>query len=311
MPRKRPEGPPEPATPPRAAAGIDSPADSEGSTRANDTGDGLAQAAEAAQQDQQQGMGAASRADTQSKDTEHGPLAQADAPAGQQGMGNVADLPAGGEAASQANPPTHVSLTVTKRLQKDGRWKSLGLEDLRNSMMRECRKKGMDKEAAQLWTYSELDRLYPPEILIDPKAQPTALLKNGSTQQESGQGLAANSPPATSEGGRVQGLGDLPPAWPELPANASLAAEVAWVQAERLRIVEERNGGGMVVRLERARSPAPSMAALAWLETSIRIYAKWVEVAAKASGAGQDEQDQARAERLALDEVRALLAEMQ
>ena len=66
----------------------------------------------------------------------------------------------------------------------------------------------------------------------------------------------------------------------------------------------------MVVHLERARSPAPSMAALAWLETSIRSYAKWVEVASKCSGAEDLGADVLKREKARIEDVRAVLAEM-
>jgi hypothetical protein len=62
--------------------------------------------------------------------------------------------------------------------------------------------------------------------------------------------------------------------------------------------------------LERAHEPAPSRAAIGWLETSIRSYAKYVEVAAKATATAQDEQEQVRRERMQIEEIRALLAEM-
>ena len=52
-------------------------------------------------------------------------------------------------------------LTVTQRLQREGWWKDI--EPERNEMMRLARKRGMSKDDAQQWTYSELDRLYPPE----------------------------------------------------------------------------------------------------------------------------------------------------
>ena len=57
-------------------------------------------------------------------------------------------------------------------------------------------------------------------------------------------------------------------------------------------------------------SHAPSWAALGWLETSIRSYAKYVDVAAKVSGGGDDESEVMRRERKSIDEVRALLDEM-
>ena len=51
-------------------------------------------------------------------------------------------------------------LSVTKRLQRDGRWPEV--EPVRDRLIKECRKKGMSKPDAQAWTYSELERLYPP-----------------------------------------------------------------------------------------------------------------------------------------------------
>ena len=105
-------------------------------------------------------------------------------------------------------------------------------------------------------------------------------------------------------------LGEIPPGWPELPDNASLQAEIGWVQAQRLQVAEQKPSGGIVVHLDRARTPAPSWAALGWLETSIRSYAKFVDVAARATASVQDEADNVRRERMALDEIKALLAEM-
>ena len=90
----------------------------------------------------------------------------------------------------------------------------------------------------------------------------------------------------------------------------SLSAEIGWVQANRLRIVEEKPGHATVVRLDQALSPAPSWAALGWLETSIRSYAKFVDVAAKASSADDVEASVMRRERMAIEDVRRLLDEM-
>jgi hypothetical protein len=69
-------------------------------------------------------------------------------------------------------------------------------------------------------------------------------------------------------------------------------------------------GDRAIVDLSKAMSPAPSWAALGWLETSIRAYAKFVDVAAKASASVEDERDMVRRERLAIDEIRSLLTEM-
>ena len=89
----------------------------------------------------------------------------------------------------------------------------------------------MSKPDAQAWTYSELDRLYPP-----PETERTA----GSDYHL-----------GSAVGGNVTGLSDIPASWGELPANASLQAEVSWVQANRLRCVRETSDC-VVVDLSRA-----------------------------------------------------------
>ncbi|WP_146371150.1 hypothetical protein [Symmachiella macrocystis] len=51
-------------------------------------------------------------------------------------------------------------LTVTRRLQCEGRWKDI--ESERDEMMRLSKKRIPDKFERQLWVYGELDRMYPP-----------------------------------------------------------------------------------------------------------------------------------------------------
>ena len=102
----------------------------------------------------------------------------------------------------------------------------------------------------------------------------------------------------------------IPKGWPDLPSNVSLSMEIAWVQSERLRVVKDGPGSSVKVDLSKARSPAPSMAALSWLETSIRSYAKFIEVASKTASQANDEAEFVRKERMAIAEIDALLAEM-
>ncbi len=191
-------------------------------------------------------------------------------------------------AATAFQAPEVDPLSVTKRLQRDGRW--VEVEPIRNRLIKECRQQGMSKPDAQAWTYSELNRLYPPL-----EAEWTA----GSDYHL-----------GSAEGGNVTGLSDIPASWGELPANASLQAEVSWVQANRLWVVEEKPNGATVVHLHLARMPAPSWSALGWLETSIRAYAKFVDVAAKATSVQDNEQAEIRREIQSIAEVRRILAEM-
>ena len=103
----------------------------------------------------------------------------------------------------------------------------------------------------------------------------------------------------------VPGLGEIPEAWPMLPSNARLQAEISWVSANRLRVSD-----GTGVDLSRALSPAPSYSALSWLETSILFPSKFADISVKATQNQEDEKEHVRREKLAIDEIRALLAEM-
>lgn len=122
--------------------------------------------------------------------------------------------------------------------------------------------------------------------------------------------VPANGDPAPEpSSGQVVGLATLPAEWPQLPPNASLAAEVSWVQSSRLDVVQQVPGGYRV-DLSRADRPAPSKGALSWLETSILFPSKFADVSVKAAQGATDEQEEVRRERIAIEEVRALLAEM-
>lgn len=182
---------------------------------------------------------------------------------------------------------------VFTRLRLEGRWRDI--EPVRDEMMREARKSGLSKEDCWAWVYTELNRLYPP-------IEPIGTVRDTQCQP------AAQT--VASETGRVQGLSDIPAEWGQLPDNASLAAEIGWVQAQRLRIVEDKPTGATVVHLDRAGSPAPSWAALGWLETSIRSYAKYVDVVAKSLSQADDEQAHVKRERMRIDEIKQLLDEM-
>jgi len=113
----------------------------------------------------------------------------------------------------------------------------------------------------------------------------------------------------TDDRAEVSGVYLVPEAWPPLSDNASLQAELGWVQAQRLRIVETK-GNVTTVHLEKASTPAPSWAALSWLETSIRSYAKYIDIVSRVLTGQQDEAEAMRRDRMQVDEIRALLRQM-
>ncbi len=195
-------------------------------------------------------------------------------------------------------------LTVTQRLQREGRWYGQ-IELERDEMMKLAKGQFPDKRERQQWVYGELDRMYPP--LKKQTSMSTDEKTSHFTAVVAGEKSSHSSKP---DDGPIQGLAAIPEAWPDLRANASLSAEIGWVQANRLPIVEERTGTATRVDLAAALHPAPSWSALGWLETSIRSYAKFVDVAAKATGAADDEASVLRRERMAIDEMRAVMDEM-
>lgn len=164
---------------------------------------------------------------------------------------------------------------------------------------RQGRAAGMSRKESVAYATREVEKLHPspadlpplPPVVFEPPAvvDPPAVSEQPLSATESG----------------LAGLGDLPAAWPVLPSNASLQAEVSWVQANRIRVKPT----GSAVDLSLALSPAPSYAALSWLETSILYPAKFADVCVKAAQDQQDDQQDVKRERLALVEVQGLLVE--
>lgn len=171
--------------------------------------------------------------------------------------------------------------------------------------------KGQGTGTAYEWATREVELLFPPKE-PEPEAEPEVTEEPESVAVEpefiaipEGVFPASFSPtPIPSDQG-VPGLGTIPESWGQLPANASLQSEIAWVSANRLRV---RDGNG--VDLSRALSPAPSYSALSWLETSILFPSKFADISVKATQNQEDEAQHVRREKLAIDEIRALLAEM-
>ncbi len=168
-------------------------------------------------------------------------------------------------------------IELTERLRAEGRW--VEASNFKETVRADLRAKGMGRQEAVEASWEAMAEAYPPLPVVEATAEPASI------------------------SGRVQGLGDIPASWGTLPANASLQSELNWVQANRLLIVEETPSGATRVHLDRARSPAPSQAALGWLETSIRTYAKYVDVLARSLKDEVDEVENVRRERMQLDEI--------
>ena len=236
---------------------------------------------------------------------------QIDSTQGDSEAGDSPPAPAGesqpGSDSAREETAAEVRSRVWGRLGREKRdLQQLGRQ--RDEMMKLAKKSIKDREERLKWVYSEFDRLYPP--LGGADEGKTHIGQLGVTMSPPPVQKPPENAHSGSDDGQIQGLSTLPDGWPDLPANDSLAAEVGWVQAKRLRIVEERPGKATLVHLDRAMSAAPSWAALGWLETSIRSYAKFVDVAAKVTASSDDEGTVMKRERMAIEEMRGLLGEM-
>ena len=178
-------------------------------------------------------------------------------------------------------------IELTERLRREGNWSEAS--KFKDDALRDFRSKGMKRDEASEAAWDAMEQAFPPIVTV---------AATGDTGAEE------------TTDTRVQGLSEIPADWSPLPGNAALQAEIAWCQANRLSVVEERSRGMVVVHLDRARTPAPSWAALGWLETSIRAYSKYIDVVAKALKDEENEQVMVKREKMAIDEVRGILAEM-
>ena len=173
-------------------------------------------------------------------------------------------------------------IALTERLRREGRWDAAS--KFKDDALRDFRAKGMKRDEASDAAWEAMEQAFPPTAAV---ASTTDIRAEEAIDT------------------RVQGLSEIPAGWPQLPANAALASEIAWVSANRLRV---RDGIG--VDLSRALSPAPSYAALSWLETSILFPSKFADISVKATAQQDDEREHVRREKMAIEEIRALLAEM-
>lgn len=163
--------------------------------------------------------------------------------------------------------------------------------------------RGQGPGTAYVWATQQAEREFPPPVTVevDLPAEESNVPNVGTIEPPS---IPVVSAPVSDDQG-VSGLSDLPPSWPELPANAQLQIEIAWVTANRLRV---RDGTG--VNLSKALSPAPSYSALSWLETSILFPAKFADISVRATASQDDEREFIKREKMAIEEIRSILSEM-
>lgn len=225
---------------------------------------------------------------------------------------NTGEAAMGGIASAVAETATEYAITLPLSLPRaharDGETRRQCWERLRS----EARTAGMKRRDAISYAGKMVEQVWvppEPEVIEEPEPEEPEAALAGEPFIPLPEGVFPDAPAmlestSAPEDG-VSGLGDLPEAWGELPANASLQAEISWVSANRLRV---RDGNG--VNLSRALSPAPSYSALSWLETSILFPSKFADISVKATANQDDEKEMVRREKMAIEEIRGLLAEM-
>jgi hypothetical protein len=230
---------------------------------------------------------------------------QSDTIAGAEGVGDVPPQPS--SAGLLSGEPQPVILTFSR----EGETRAACWERIRKEARLAGLPRGQGPGTAYEFATREVERLFPPKVKPIPEipVEPEIDLST-KVDIEPAPTIVDVEPAPTKvdsepDSNEVSGLGDLPESWGTLPANASMQVEIAWVNANRLRV---RSGSG--VDLSRALSPAPSYSALSWLETSILFPSKFADISVKATAGQEDEREHVRREKLAIEEIRSLLAEM-
>lgn len=215
-------------------------------------------------------------------------------------------------AASTGGVPGPELLESASRAKLPGEKRHEYWERMRKSARLAGLPRGQLPGSAYVWATLQADREFPPpapviveELPADPEPAPTIVDKTEPPPVEAIAPTIVDIQPAEPADLGVAGLGDIPESWPELPANAQLQVEIAWVSANRLKV---RSGKG--VDLARALSPAPSYSALSWLETSILFPSKFADISVKATSQQDDEKEHIKRERMSIEEIRGILKEM-
>ena len=213
-------------------------------------------------------------------------------------------------AETQQNP------VIPSRARMSGESRPSYWESMRKTARAAGLPRGQGPGTAYEWATVQAEREYAAEIapLLPEPTEPEPIAESVAIEfppedpepenSPIGENLEVAPAPIASDQG-VPGLGTMPESWGTLPANASLQVEISWVSANRLRV---RDGSG--VDLSKALSPAPSYSALSWLETSILFPSKFADISVKATANQDDEREAVRREKLSIEEIRGLLAEM-
>lgn len=212
---------------------------------------------------------------------------------------------------------TESKIDLTNRLQREGRWAEASA--YKDSVIRESRKLGLTKEQAGIVAWRETARNFPPLVSKEGTEPASAPGPASMGESPSGSDTAENpkveakvaAPVPVDKPIRLA----MPPEWGELPASAKFEVEVEWVYGNYSLIVEHRSNGNRI-KLARAKSPAPSMAAIGLLEwvaeSTTNRAAFYKDLVPKAKKVDADDDIEViRRERKSIGEIEAILAKME
>lgn len=180
---------------------------------------------------------------------------------------------------------TESRIELTERLRAEGRWAEAS--NFRETARADFRAKKMSRQDAVEAAWEAMAEAYPPLSVAEAPANPGAL-----------EAAATHAPPVP---------------WPDLPTDADFGEEVRWVHQQYIRIVEE-GPRGRVIHWDRASVKPPSTGACSlarWAAENRTAFYKDMlpRIMAKVDD-GAEEEANIRRERMAIEEIRGLLAEM-
>jgi len=176
-------------------------------------------------------------------------------------------------------------IELTERLRAEGRWAEAS--DFKETARGDFRAKGMKRAEAAEAAWEAMAEAYPPLPVAESPANPGVP-----------EAVATDASPIP---------------WPDLPTVGDFGEEVRWVHQQYIRIVEE-GLRGRVIHWDRASVKPPSAGACSlarWAAENRTAFYKDMlpKIMAKADDQAEEEAN-IRRERMAIDEIRGLLAQM-
>ena len=176
-------------------------------------------------------------------------------------------------------------IALTERLRREGRWAEAS--KLKDTALADFRAKGMKRDEAAEAAWAAMAEAYPPLTAVEATADPGAP--------------------------DVAATDACPIPWSDLPTEAEFGDEVRWVHSQYIRIIEE-NPRGRRIHWDRATVKPPSTGACSLARFAAENRTAFYKDMLPKIMANTDDQDatekaNVKREKMALEEIRALLAE--